>query len=1502
MKTIFTILITILLNLLIFLPQMVSAQSPDKMSYQAVLRNSSDQLVINQSVGMQISILQGSETGTEVYVEIQNPTSNANGLVSIKIGTGTTNDDFSNINWANGPYYIKTETDINGGANYSISGVSLLLSVPYALHAKTAESISGGITETDPEFIAWDKSTGITISENQISDLQTYLTTEADGDVTNEIQDLNLIGDVLTITNNVGATEINLAPFIGTNTDDQALSLSTNTLSLEDGGTVDLSGYLDDTDTHLTENEVDAIVNNNGYLTTVEVIQGRDISANAPANGQVLKWDNTSSKWLPSDDALGAAGTTDGVVTTAGVVGTTTKTITLSRSESLGDLTANFTDMVDDADADATNEIQDISLTGNNLSITSGSTVDLSVIQDGTGTDDQTLSEILTGSTSAGTHKISDLVDPTSNQDAATKKYVDGIHIIGNENVVIAKDAGSSLTTSSNNILIGQRSGESVTSSNGNVFIGGYAATFMTGTYNTAIGYLAGNNATTGNQNTYLGTGSGENGEGDQNVMVGYGAGRTNTLSHNTMIGPYAGGNGDGESNIAIGLMSSYMATGSNNIAIGKTAGFYETGDDKLYITNTKGSDEASGRTDAFIYGDMTAKILNFGATVSINNSYTLPNSDGTTGQVLSTDGSGNVNWGTVSAGTDDQAISLSGNTLTLEDGGTADLSGYIDNTDAQDLSLSGTTLSLTGDVSSVDLSGYLDNTDTHLTEAEVDAYAGNNGYLTTVEVIQGRDVSANAPANGQVLKWDNTSSKWLPSDDALGAAGTTDGVVTSAGVAGTTTKTITISRSESLGDLTANFTDMVDDADADATNEIQDISLTGNNLSISSGSAVDLSVIKDGYEANTDNQDLTLSGTTLTLTGDATTVDLSSLQDGYEANTDAQTLSLSGTDLTIVGGNTLDVSSIQDGYDANTDNQDLTFSGTTLTLTGDATTVNLSSLQDGYEANTDAQTLSLSGTDLTIAGGNTLDVSSIQDGYDANTDNQDLTLSGTTLNLTGDGSSVDLSGLQDGTGTDDQTLSEILAINTSAGTHKISNVVDPTLNQDASTKKYVDDQIAIVSGGSTLVSANGLSEIDVQNSYIQLGVNKDALNRRILFYENRIEVRNLYENIFMGRESGLNQTTSAEYNTSFGNLSLKSQTTADNNTAIGYGSGLSITTGGTNTFLGSESGYNITDGSNNLFSGYKSGFNMLGNYNVVLGSYSGSQASSGTGDDNVLIGVSSGTKNNGNRNVAIGRWSLSQNTSENNVAIGYAAGQNTTSTSGNVFIGYGAGYMETESNKFYISNAIPASTTLGRTEALIYGDFNAKELNLNSSVTINNEYTLPTTDGNAGDVVTTNGLGNVTWKAPTKLSDLTSYGNDDRANASYPYNTSQDMTKSGTSELVTTITKVNGSSTTLEVEVITFIRIQNYTANYNLRISMLVDNSGADFGAGYITIPYQIANSQEYVRVHLKGYWTGMTSGSKSIKFTLRAVDKYDSTVGTITINPLGFEKSIISKEYSAE
>ena len=115
------------------------AQAPEKFTYQAVVRNASNSLVANAPVGVRVSILQGSATGSAVYSETHVATTNTNGLVTLSIGGGNVQQGaFAGIDWANGPFFLKTETDPNGGTNYSITSTQQMLSVPYALYSKEA--------------------------------------------------------------------------------------------------------------------------------------------------------------------------------------------------------------------------------------------------------------------------------------------------------------------------------------------------------------------------------------------------------------------------------------------------------------------------------------------------------------------------------------------------------------------------------------------------------------------------------------------------------------------------------------------------------------------------------------------------------------------------------------------------------------------------------------------------------------------------------------------------------------------------------------------------------------------------------------------------------------------------------------------------------------------------------------------------------------------------------------------------------------------------------------------------------------------------------------------------------------------------------------------------------------------------------------------------------------------------------------------------------------------
>ncbi len=139
--------------ILLFLTLNIYAQSPEKMSYQAIVRDTKNTLVSNKTIGMQISILQSNITGKVVYSETHSVDTNLNGLVSLEIGRGSTSDNFSTIDWSAGPYFIKTETDPTGGTNYTITGTSQLMSVPFALYANTS-----GSSQTNATNIAKNKT------------------------------------------------------------------------------------------------------------------------------------------------------------------------------------------------------------------------------------------------------------------------------------------------------------------------------------------------------------------------------------------------------------------------------------------------------------------------------------------------------------------------------------------------------------------------------------------------------------------------------------------------------------------------------------------------------------------------------------------------------------------------------------------------------------------------------------------------------------------------------------------------------------------------------------------------------------------------------------------------------------------------------------------------------------------------------------------------------------------------------------------------------------------------------------------------------------------------------------------------------------------------------------------------------------------------------------------------------------------------------------------------
>ncbi len=235
-------------------------------------------------------------------------------------------------------------------------------------------------------------------------------------------------------------------------------------------------------------------------------------------------------------------------------------------------------------------------------------------------------------------------------QDAGLNTNLNNIPDKGQDNIFIGYQAGKTNTTGYENTFIGHQAGLSNFTGISNIFIGyktGLSNT--TGDFNTFLGDYAGNANTTAGSNTFIGNSAGSRTTtGGLNVFLGSSTGYLNTTGQqNTYIGSLAGlTNTDGERNVYLGFQAGYNATGN----------------DKLYIEN-------SNSNAPLIYGEFNNDLVRINGTLNINNAFSFPTTDGTTGQVLSTNGTGTLTWANATVNTDNQTIDtiqLSGDTLQL--------------------------------------------------------------------------------------------------------------------------------------------------------------------------------------------------------------------------------------------------------------------------------------------------------------------------------------------------------------------------------------------------------------------------------------------------------------------------------------------------------------------------------------------------------------------------------------------------------------------------------------------------------------------------------------------------------------------------------------------------------------------------------------------------------------------------------------------------------------------
>ncbi len=337
------------LMLCVLTGQLLMAQAPEGIHYQAILRDAQGAIMANEALTTNFQIRQGSANGNSVYAESHSLQTNELGLLTAVVGSGTSTDNFSNIDWSAGPYFLATEID--QGSGLIDLGTTQLLSVPYALFAESVANTDDA--DADPSNELQDLSLNgstLEISSGNSVDLGPAIN-DADADPTNELQDLSLNGTTLRISDG-DSTDL------GSLVDDadadpsnelQDLSLNGTTLDISNGTGANLSSLVDDADAD-PNNEL------------------QDLSL----NGTTLNISNGSGADLSSlvDDADADPANELQSVSLSG----TNLSITNGN-------TINLQSLVNDADANPTNEIQVLNFSNNNLSISNGNSVNLSSLE-----------------------------------------------------------------------------------------------------------------------------------------------------------------------------------------------------------------------------------------------------------------------------------------------------------------------------------------------------------------------------------------------------------------------------------------------------------------------------------------------------------------------------------------------------------------------------------------------------------------------------------------------------------------------------------------------------------------------------------------------------------------------------------------------------------------------------------------------------------------------------------------------------------------------------------------------------------------------------------------------------------------------------------------------------------------------------------------------------------------------------------------------------------------
>lgn len=619
---------------LLSLTGLTKAQSPQKLSYQAVIRNSGNALVINSNIGMRVSLLQGSATGTMVYQEEYSPLpkSNGNGLVTLEIGTGTAiTGTFSSIDWSLGNYFIKIETDPAGGSNYTVTGTHQLLSVPYALYSQTAAGLTAtasidpkqlsGSGAANGQVLKWNGASwspandnytdGDTSPSNELQSLSIkndsiFLTNggaielpkEIDGSITNEIQVLTKNNDTIYLSNGGGQIVLPKDTNYWTldsdnlyNNSGQKIGIGTKSpkaaLNVE---TKNLGGYYHAQFKHLDSTQPAQITTINSDESGQFVFGVNGKNHNSPKNGFIWLFNN-------NDIRFGTNGS---------------EKMRLKNDGKLGIGTINPTEKLEVIGKIKSSDIQITNGAENNFVLSSDSFGNASW---------KSSSTTAWGLNGNGGTDSTHFIGTTDKQALLFKVHNSASGVIDSSTKNTALGFLTNPNKGTYNTAIGNYALKSSTK-NYNTAIGSNALeTNQNGEYNTALGSFALNSQTTGSYNTAVGTASMINSKNSSyNTSLGaYCLYYDSISSYNTAVGAFAlTYNNKGNENAVLGNRAMYYnITGSRNVAAGATSLYRNTtGTDNVAIGNTSLLDNTTGKENTAL--GSRALYSNVGRTGSV--------------------------------------------------------------------------------------------------------------------------------------------------------------------------------------------------------------------------------------------------------------------------------------------------------------------------------------------------------------------------------------------------------------------------------------------------------------------------------------------------------------------------------------------------------------------------------------------------------------------------------------------------------------------------------------------------------------------------------------------------------------------------------------------------------------------------------------------------------------------------------------------------------------------